>query len=925
MMKLIKNNIGEIIAFLSAIILLMFGFEISGLFKYSAIISDLRTEVYPLLEHLKNGFFLFDFSLGIGDSILGIVYYYLLSPLNILYFFIKNSNIAFITIIILKSGFSSLFCYKYLKYQIEKENRIYLVLFSLLYALSSYFISYNFVVEFLDAYLLLPLVLLGIDKIVKEKKYLLYVISLMLVVVTNYYFAYMICIFSFIYFNYRSFIECKEKEFVKNNFKFLLVSGLICLTMSFVFLPVVLEIGNYSRGEDGLFGGEPFQLLFNLRDIFEHYFVGNFETVDVINAMNFYLYTSVIVYPLIYFYYINNKISKREKIGSSVILLILLFSIGINYVNYMWHGFGVPIGFNGRFTFMFILFILMICFKSISYLKMFDLKHYIIIFSSVYIFVTLYCIIVFPRLIAFDLVSRFFVVYMFAVINSLLFKKREFNIKHYLIGLVILISSYMIGSLLLEFNYTNLLRLLGLYFCIFLITILNKNRNFKLKHFFLLFVLILVPIGIYGITSNIVLLDYCTFKVLGLLILYIILFRFIPKYKFLNIVLVLLLVFEISYNMYGYLYRFPYKDIWSTEYKDVIDYIENEDKSLFYRIENNGGGEIINNSILYNYYGVDYFMSTIKKDYINFFKNLGVKNYSTSDNSLLYDGSNHLISSLLGVKYYIETKKLDNKYYEKINSIGDYDIYKNNDSLSLGYMVHSDFKSLKYEGDGLEYLNNIYKTMTNTDYDILRKEEVTFLSEKEYKFKVTSSKDFYLLVDLRKYGCVYNIYLNDEKLEKYSDSNMYFIKNKYKKNEDVSIRIELEKEEMYNDILGVYVYYYNDKVYQENIDILKKNNMEVIRINKDGFEGEIEVNEDGILFLSCLYDNNIDIYVDGNKHDKVKLLDAFVGVSLDKGKHKITFKYNLDILYISIVPSIIGLILLIIFLRKFDYKFRLKK
>ena len=56
MMKLIKNNIGEIIAFLSAIILLMFGFEISGLFKYSAIISDLRTEVYPLLEHLKNGF-----------------------------------------------------------------------------------------------------------------------------------------------------------------------------------------------------------------------------------------------------------------------------------------------------------------------------------------------------------------------------------------------------------------------------------------------------------------------------------------------------------------------------------------------------------------------------------------------------------------------------------------------------------------------------------------------------------------------------------------------------------------------------------------------------------------------------------------------------------------------------------------------------
>ena len=67
-----------------------------------------------------------------------------------------------------------------------------------------------------------------------------------------------------------------------------------------------------------------------------------------------------------------------------------------------------------------------------------------------------------------------------------------------------------------------------------------------------------------------------------------------------------------------------------------------------YRIEDNSSSELINSSILYSYYGVDYFMSPIKKDFVNFFRDLGVKNYDTSNNSLNYDGSYHLISSLLG-------------------------------------------------------------------------------------------------------------------------------------------------------------------------------------------------------------------------------------------------------------------------------------
>ena len=154
MKKLIKNNIGEVISFILTISIFLVVLGISGLFDKSIMISDLNAQMYPLLEHIKSSSFaLYDFSLGIGDNVLGLIYYYLLSPFNLLSLFIKDNNTFFMTIIVLKSAFSAVFCYKYLKYQFSEEKKIIFMLFSLLYALSSYYVSYNMVVQFLDVYI----------------------------------------------------------------------------------------------------------------------------------------------------------------------------------------------------------------------------------------------------------------------------------------------------------------------------------------------------------------------------------------------------------------------------------------------------------------------------------------------------------------------------------------------------------------------------------------------------------------------------------------------------------------------------------------------------------------------------------------------------------------------------------------------------
>ena len=139
---------------------------------------------------------------------------------------------------------------------------------------------------------------------------------------------------------------------------FIIVSILACIGASIVLIPIASELSTYSRQNSELFAGEQFKIIFNLKTFIKEIMLGNVSNVRLLNDNSFYLHSSIIVLPLIYFYYINKNITNREKKLTTIILTILLLSISINYINFIWHGFVAPSFFNGRYTFMFILFIL---------------------------------------------------------------------------------------------------------------------------------------------------------------------------------------------------------------------------------------------------------------------------------------------------------------------------------------------------------------------------------------------------------------------------------------------------------------------------------------------------------------------------------------------------------------------------------------
>jgi len=175
---------------------------------------------------------------------------------------------------------------------------------------------------------------------------------------------------------------------LKENGIFLIVSFLAILATSFVLLEVVHYLPGYARttteflnGEEFIFHGNPFHF-------FQNFFISSTINVDFLNDSDFFLYNSVLAFLLISLYFTNSKITRKEKVLTLLMIIILYISVSGNYFNYMWHGFSKPQFFNGRFTFLFDFFLLYISIKSLYNLKYLKPKSYII--SSIFFLIILY-------------------------------------------------------------------------------------------------------------------------------------------------------------------------------------------------------------------------------------------------------------------------------------------------------------------------------------------------------------------------------------------------------------------------------------------------------------------------------------------------------------------------------------------------------
>jgi len=146
---------------------------------------------------------LFSFSKLIGGDMIGFGAYYLLSPFNLILLLFPAAKMAqaMAVMAVAKIGTAGLAAALFFEHHCGRNEKA--LFLSTSFALMSYNIIYMMNIMWIDGVILLPLIALGIDRIVEKKSSALYIFSLFYGIFVNYYIGFMLCGASVLYFGYR--------------------------------------------------------------------------------------------------------------------------------------------------------------------------------------------------------------------------------------------------------------------------------------------------------------------------------------------------------------------------------------------------------------------------------------------------------------------------------------------------------------------------------------------------------------------------------------------------------------------------------------------------------------------------------------------------------------------------------------------------
>jgi uncharacterized membrane protein YfhO len=201
---LLRKNYIIIMSFFLPVITLTIAYITCGIYpfgKWDLLIIDLYHQYAPFIsdfqERLKSfSSLLYSWSGGLGTNYLPLYAYYLASPLNLITILFPKEFLAeaVLVLTLLKVGLAGA-CFAFYLKGVHNEQNLSTVAFSLLYALSGYVLAFSWNIMWMDAIYLLPLIILGLVRLVRDSRGFFYCITLAVALLSNFYIAFFICFF----------------------------------------------------------------------------------------------------------------------------------------------------------------------------------------------------------------------------------------------------------------------------------------------------------------------------------------------------------------------------------------------------------------------------------------------------------------------------------------------------------------------------------------------------------------------------------------------------------------------------------------------------------------------------------------------------------------------------------------------------------
>lgn len=311
---------------------------------------------------------LYSFSGGLGYNFWATYAYYLASPFNFLITLFPRENMMDVMalFIVLKIGACGGIFSWYLSKRNEGKNYLP-VMFGTMFALSSFMIGYYFNLMWLDSIAMTPLVMMGIERIVKGKSGKLFCLSLFYGLYCNYYIGFMLCLFSCLYFLVQW--VCQRDVTVKKirkscvNFGWyaLLAGGMAAIVLVPAYMGLSTTesvVGNNFPSKLKLYADGLTQMTSQFA------FVEPVNIADTQVELNAFCGTLTLIFMVLYL--LDNKRTKRERIAKALLCAFLYLSFDLNVLNFIWHGFHTQNGLPNRFAFLYLIMLLSIGFDVLS-------------------------------------------------------------------------------------------------------------------------------------------------------------------------------------------------------------------------------------------------------------------------------------------------------------------------------------------------------------------------------------------------------------------------------------------------------------------------------------------------------------------------------------------------------------------------------
>ncbi len=351
-----------LMAFFIPIILMYICYAIFGLYPFgeeSVLALDFNAQYVYYFEALRDAFWgdgsiFYNWSRNLSGGYMGIIGYYLASPFTLIVMLLPEKMMltSLLIMILAKIGSASLAFHHYLL-KSKKLQPLPALIFGILYSMMAYMVIQTIDPMWLDGLVFLPLIALGVEYLIDDGRKVNYIIPIAVMFVANFYIGYMIGIFTGIYFIYYLCLGTEQKNRKFYDLFYTCVSFGICtivaiMCASFMILPVykALSLGKFDFTTPDFTFKTQFDPIILLRQLL----TCQYDSVNVQGSPE--IYCGILTVVLVPLFFMNQKIALKSKIGYGFLLFVLFFSMYIKPIDMRWHGGQVPNWLPFRYSFI---------------------------------------------------------------------------------------------------------------------------------------------------------------------------------------------------------------------------------------------------------------------------------------------------------------------------------------------------------------------------------------------------------------------------------------------------------------------------------------------------------------------------------------------------------------------------------------------